>query len=92
MATPKTWYRGPYMISTEPHLIQPSAVNAAFASDEMPWAKELELPLLTKMLSNSRSYTLYKLPDSSAELAGMTLFSCLKSVNILPPIYLLVEF
>jgi hypothetical protein len=73
MATfePKSWYRDNYMISTAPQLIQPEAVNAAFDTEEMYWAKAIDPPVLKKILDKSLCFGLYLLPESSSELAGM---------------------
>ncbi|OBT66940.1 hypothetical protein VE03_04170 [Pseudogymnoascus sp. 23342-1-I1] len=65
-----TWYCGNYMISTSPQLIQPEAVNAAFESDAVYWAKGMEPEYLKKMLSKSLCFGVYALPESSSELAG----------------------
>ncbi|KFZ12336.1 hypothetical protein V502_07134 [Pseudogymnoascus sp. VKM F-4520 (FW-2644)] len=65
-----TWYRESYMISTSPELIQPEAVNAAFESDAVYWARGMEPESLKKMLSKSLCFGIYALPESSSELAG----------------------
>ncbi|OBT86868.1 hypothetical protein VE02_03842 [Pseudogymnoascus sp. 03VT05] len=65
-----TWYRENYMISTSPELIQPEAVNAAFESDAIYWARGMEPEYLKKMLSKSLCFGVYALPESSSELAG----------------------
>ena len=70
MAAPQSWYREGYMISTAPQLIQAAAVNEAFASDELYWAKRMDSMVLKKMLSNSLCFGLYQLPESSSQLAG----------------------
>jgi hypothetical protein len=58
------------MISTAPELIQPEAVNAAFESDAIYWARGMEPEYLKKMLSKSLCFGVYALPESSSELAG----------------------
>lgn len=68
--TKGTWYRENYMISTAPELIQPEAVNAAFESDAIYWARGMEPEYLKKMLSKSLCFGVYALPESSSELAG----------------------
>lgn len=70
MAAPRTWYHDKYMISTAPQLIQPEAVNAAFGTEEVYWAKPLSPEAIRKLLSNSLCFGLYLLPASSSELAG----------------------
>lgn len=75
MAAPRAWYRDNYMVSTAPQLIQSEAVNAAFDSEELYWAKRLAPEILKKMLSNSLCFGLYQLPESSSEVAGELLLS-----------------
>jgi hypothetical protein len=75
MAPPKEWYQDEFLISTSPSLIQPSAVNEAFASDLLYWTKAMPPEELKKMLSNSFCFGLYALPQTSSELAGWSLFS-----------------
>lgn len=58
------------MISTSPDLIQPEAVNAAFESDAVYWARGMESESLKKMLGKSLCFGIYALPESSSELAG----------------------
>lgn len=62
------------MISTAPQLIQVAAVNEAFATDEVYWAKKMDPHVLKKMLSKSLCFGLYQLPESSAQLAGKVSF------------------
>ncbi|KAE8453400.1 hypothetical protein EG329_010261 [Mollisiaceae sp. DMI_Dod_QoI] len=70
MATRTEWYRDNLLISTNPSLIQPAAVNSAFGSDMMHWCKPVDEALLKKMLDNSLCFGVYELPSSSAEIAG----------------------
>lgn len=70
MTSPKSWYRDSYMISTAPQLIQPAAVNEAFASDWLYWRKSLDEESLRTTLSNSLCFGLYNMPESTSELAG----------------------
>lgn len=58
------------MISTAPSLVQPSVVQAAFASHLLYWTKAVPDESLMKMLRNSLCFGVYALPTSSAELAG----------------------
>lgn len=58
------------MISTAPQLIQPEAINAAFESDALYWARSLELGTLKRMLAKSLCFGIYLLPESSSEVAG----------------------
>ncbi|KUJ22983.1 uncharacterized protein LY89DRAFT_163492 [Mollisia scopiformis] len=64
------WYRDNLLISTNPSLIQPAAVNAAFDSDMMHWVKAIDETLLKKMLDNSLCFGVYELPSSSSDIAG----------------------
>ncbi|TVY85314.1 hypothetical protein LSUE1_G000193 [Lachnellula suecica] len=74
------WYRDSYLISTSPSLIQPAAVNAAYESDMMYWARAMDEAVLKKMLDKSLCFGLYELPDSTARIAG----SLLPSIASLP--------
>lgn len=58
------------MISTAPQLIQLDAVNEAFGSEELYWARKMDPQVLKKMLSKSLCFGLYQLPESSSQLAG----------------------
>jgi len=70
MEPSKDWYRDEFLISTSKKLLQPAAINAAFASDLLYWARAMPDDLLKKMLSNSLCLGVYALPKSSSELAG----------------------
>ncbi|KAL5318634.1 hypothetical protein ACEPPN_013698 [Leptodophora sp. 'Broadleaf-Isolate-01'] len=67
---PTEWYKSNFLFSTNPSLIQPPAINAAFATDYVHWAKPMDEALLKKMLDNSLCFGVYELPTSSAEIAG----------------------
>jgi len=71
MSAPTEWYRDQYLISTSPSLIQPAAVNAAFESDMMYWARAMDEALLKTMLEKSLCFGLYELPNSSSTIAGL---------------------
>ncbi|TVY88395.1 hypothetical protein LAWI1_G004757 [Lachnellula willkommii] len=70
MSTPTEWYRDQYLVSTSPSLLQPAAVNEAFKSDSMYWAKAIGEPLVKKMLEKSLCFGLYELPSSTSSIAG----------------------
>jgi hypothetical protein len=70
MAAKQDWYKDNFLLSTNPLLIQPAAVNAAFGSDLMYWAKAMDEEVLKKMLAGSLCFGLYALPESSSEIAG----------------------
>ena len=70
MATPTEWYKDNFLISTAKTLIDPIAVNAAYDSKGLYWAKPMEEGLLKKMLDNSLCFGVYELPTSSATIAG----------------------
>jgi hypothetical protein len=71
MSIPTEWYRDNLLISTNPALIQPTAVNNAFNFDMMYWVKPIDEKLLKKMLDNSLCFGVYELPKASADIAGM---------------------
>jgi hypothetical protein len=71
MASPSEWYRDNYLISTSSNLIQPSAVNAAFATKALYWARPMEEGLLKKMLDKSLCFGVYELPTSTSDIAGL---------------------
>jgi hypothetical protein len=64
------WYRDNFLISTNPSLIQPTAVNAAFGSNLMYWTKAMDEEALKKMLAGSLCFGVYALPESSSNIAG----------------------
>jgi hypothetical protein len=66
----REWYRDEFLISTSNKLLQPSAINAAFASDLLYWAKGMSEDGMKKMLSKSLCFGVYALPKTSSELAG----------------------
>ncbi|PQE21722.1 acetyltransferase protein [Rutstroemia sp. NJR-2017a BBW] len=69
-SSPTEWYKGNYLISTSPNLLDAQAINAAFDSPEVYWAKAMPLDTLKKMLNKSLCFGLYELPQSTASLAG----------------------
>lgn len=80
MAEPTEWYRDNLLISINPTLIQPAAVNAAFDSSMMHWVKPIDEKLLKKMLDSSLCFGVYELPTSSSDIAGMNL--CIPSCTV----------
>ncbi|KAL3421985.1 putative GNAT family N-acetyltransferase [Phlyctema vagabunda] len=70
MASPSEWYKDNFLISTAPALLQPDAINEAFDSDFIYWAKKTPVDQLKKLLANSLCFGLYELPTSSADIAG----------------------
>lgn len=66
----KDWYRDGYLVSTNPSLVQPDAFSKALHSDIMWWAKPMPMDAVKKTLDNSLCIGLYKLPDSTASIAG----------------------
>ncbi|KAI0026017.1 hypothetical protein F4780DRAFT_3113 [Xylariomycetidae sp. FL0641] len=66
----KNWYRDEYLVSTESHLLQIDAINEAFGSEMMWWAKGLPKDDLKKALHNSLCLGLYMLPQSTSQIAG----------------------
>lgn len=71
MTSPTEWYRDNYLISTSSKLIQPLAVNNAFGTNALYWAKPMEEGLLKKMLDNSLCFGVYELPSSTSDIAGL---------------------
>ena len=72
MASQKTeWYKDNFLVSTAKSLIDSAAVNAAFASEAIYWAKPMEQGLLNKMLDNSLCFGVYELPPSSSASKSM---------------------
>ena len=72
MASQKTeWYKDNFLVSTAKSLIDSAAVNAAFASEAIYWAKPMEQGLLNKMLDNSLCFGVYELPLSSSASKSM---------------------
>ncbi|KAL1869693.1 hypothetical protein VTK73DRAFT_3030 [Phialemonium thermophilum] len=59
----RTWHRQvdgtSYVCSTDPGIIQPDRLNAAFASDLLWWAKAMPEASLKKMVENSLCFGLY---------------------------------
>ena len=70
MESSREWYRDEFLMSTSSKLLQPSAINAAFASDLIYWTKGMSEDGMKKMLSNSLCFGVYALPKISSELAG----------------------
>jgi len=67
---PTEWYRDNFLISTSKALIQPAAVNEAFADPKIYWVRPIDEALLKKALDNSLCFGVYVLPSSSADIAG----------------------
>lgn len=65
----QNWYRGEYLLSTDPKLLQVDAINAALGSDMIWWASDLPAVALLKALKNSLCFGLYEI-DSSQESNG----------------------
>jgi hypothetical protein len=84
MAPRTEWYRDNFLISTNPSLIQPAAINAAFDSDLMYWSKAMDERELKTMLEASLCFGLYALPESSAQIAGQS-FQSSSTHSILNP-------
>ncbi|KAF7560395.1 hypothetical protein G7046_g3739 [Stylonectria norvegica] len=54
------WTKGQFFVSTDPSQIPLDTLNAAFASDVVPWASRLPEPDLREMIHNSLCFGLYK--------------------------------
>ncbi|KAJ5788167.1 Acyl-CoA N-acyltransferase [Penicillium paradoxum] len=57
---PKTWTKGPHLVSTDPSLIPIATLNTWFASDEVYWAKPMPEPVIRQTLQSSISFGLYR--------------------------------
>jgi hypothetical protein len=70
--TPTEWYKSNYLISTSPSLINPTAINEAFDSPELYWAKPIPEDTLKKLLSKSLCFGVYELPEGegTSSIAG----------------------
>lgn len=68
----KTWHREvagvKYVCSTDPKLVQPDALNAAFGSDLLWWAHPLPEALLKRLVEYSLCFGLYV--ERSEPVAG----------------------
>lgn len=65
MAAKTEWHQGNILVSTDRTLFQLSAINDAFGSDSLYWARPIEETLLTKMLDNSLCFGIYEIGSSS---------------------------
>ena len=68
----RTWTRDGFLISTDPSLIPLQALNAAFASDMLYWAKPIPEDAMRSMLDNSLSFGLYSPTSSLPEETGLS--------------------
>ncbi|KAF9870911.1 putative GNAT family N-acetyltransferase [Colletotrichum karsti] len=66
----KQWYKDDYLISTDRSLLQLNAINDAFDTELLWWAKRVPDDVLRRMIDNSLCFGVYKLPKSTAEIAG----------------------
>ena len=75
MASKTEWHQDNFLVSTSKALLQPSAINAAFGTDHIYWARPLEESLLKKMLNQSWCFGIYQLGSPSSEGEGQDSFS-----------------
>ncbi|KAK5070408.1 hypothetical protein LTR64_000079 [Lithohypha guttulata] len=54
-----SWHRDGFLISTDPSLIDLQAINAAFDTDQLPWAQKLSDEELKVMVQHSVCFSLY---------------------------------
>ncbi|KAK5096182.1 hypothetical protein LTS08_007788 [Lithohypha guttulata] len=54
-----SWHRDGFLISTDPSLIDLQAINAAFDTDQLPWAQKLSDEELKVMVQHSVCFGLY---------------------------------
>ncbi|KAL0942027.1 putative GNAT family N-acetyltransferase [Colletotrichum truncatum] len=69
----KQWYKDDYLISTDRSLLQLDAINNAFDSELLWWARRVPEHVLQRMIDNSLCLGVYKLPQSTVEIAGSLL-------------------
>jgi hypothetical protein len=65
------WHRDEFMVSTKKSLLQPLAINKAFGSDQMWWAKQLPEDQLDLMLKSSICFGLYHATTMENGKTGM---------------------
>lgn len=71
--THRTWTRDGFLISTDPSLIPLQTLNAAFASDDLYWAKSLPTTSeMQDMLDSSLCFGLYSPTDDTSASAVAT--------------------
>lgn len=70
----RSWTRGRFSISTNPHLLPIPQLVDIFASSDFYWAKALTPATMSQMLENSLSFGLYSQTESSSskEASGAT--------------------
>ncbi|KAK1633259.1 acetyltransferase [Colletotrichum phormii] len=66
----KQWYKDEYLISTDRSLVDLNAVNDAFDSELLWWTKRVPEVALKRLIDNSLCLGVYKLPQSTADIAG----------------------
>jgi GNAT superfamily N-acetyltransferase len=73
-STPKAWTKTTnnqsFLISTDRTLLSINAINAAFASEHMYWARAYPEDILQGIIKNSFCWGLYKLATSSPSPSG----------------------
>lgn len=62
----RQWTRDKFLVSTDPDLIPISSVNAAFASDDVYWAKPMPEEAMRATLRNSMCFGLYEVVQPHA--------------------------
>lgn len=68
----KQWYKDDYLISTDRSLLDLRAINDAFDSELLWWTKRVSEDALRRIVDNSLCLGIYKLPGSTADIAGMS--------------------
>lgn len=68
----KQWYKDEYLISTDRSLVDLNAVNDAFDSELLWWTKRVPEVALKRLIDNSLCLGVYKLPQSTSDIAGMS--------------------
>jgi hypothetical protein len=70
MDKPHNWHKDNFIVSTDKSLLQPAAINAAFDSDLLWWAKPLPDEQLQNMIDNTLCFGLYVVPASTNDSTG----------------------
>ena len=69
----RTWTRDGFLISTDPSLVPIPALQQAFDSDEVYWARSIPEPAMRAMLDNSLVFGVYSPTPSPPPAADLDL-------------------
>lgn len=91
----RTWTRDGFLISTDPALVSLEALNNAFDSSQIDWAKRLPIEELKVMVENSANYGVYtkEAGDDSHSMIGYArIITDRVTVAYLTDVYILPEY